>query len=99
VEEQVPPSQQLPLAQVTPEQLQEMKAIARERALAQTIAQQQEKQVEQLRSTPQVVYVRRNPTIAELLVLIVVCCGIITGVQWTWNTASSLLPRIEIKVK
>ena len=99
VEEQVPPSQQLKMAQVTPEQLEEMKAIARERALAQTIAQQQERQKEQPGTRPQVVYVRRNPTIAELLLLIVVCCGIVTGVQWTWNTASSLLPRIEIKVK
>ena len=87
------------MAQVTPEQLEEMKALARERALAQTIAQQQERQTEQLGIRPQVVYVRRNPTIAELLLLIVVCCGIVTGVQWTWNTASSLLPRIEIKVK
>lgn len=87
------------MAQVTPEQLEEMKALARERALAQTIAQQQERQREQAEIRPQVVYVRRNPTIAELLLLIVVCCGIVTGVQWTWNTASSLLPRIEIKVK
>ena len=48
---------------------------------------------------PQVVYVRRNLTVAELIVVFAIACGIVTGVQATWNFTSNLLPRIEIKAR
>lgn len=105
MEEQIPPSQppmpQPPMPQITPEMVAEMKARARELAVQQTIAQQavipqlQQPQLQQ----PQVVYVRRNLTVAEVLLVILLSCGIVTGVQWTWNIATNILPRIEIKMR
>lgn len=95
MEDQIPPSQPPAPPQITPEQLEEMKARAREMAIQQTLAQQA--------ATPQVqhqvVYVRRNLTVAELLLVFLLSCGIVTGIQWTWNMATNLLPRIEIKVR
>lgn len=46
-----------------------------------------------------VVYVRRNLTIAELLVIFAVSCGLVYGVPAAWNFVSQNLPRIEIKMK
>lgn len=99
MEEQIPPSQ-VPLqqvlnSQITPEQLAEMKARARELAIQQTI----EQRVAAVQQQPQVVYVRRNFTVAELLLVILLSCGIVTGIQVGWNTFSNLLPRIEVKVR
>lgn len=98
MEEQVSPSQvpaQPPLEpQITPEQLAEMKAIARERAIQQTIAQRAVAPQQ-----PQVIYVRRNFTVAELLLVILLSCGIVTGIQVSWNFVSNMLPRIEVKVR
>jgi len=48
---------------------------------------------------PQVVYVRRNLTVAELIVVFVISCGLVTGVQAAWNFAADVLPRIEIRSK
>ena len=48
---------------------------------------------------PQVVYLRRNLTVAELIVVFIIACGLVTGVQATWNFASNSLPRIEIKAR
>lgn len=102
MEEQVSPSQvpvQPPASpQITPEQLEEMKAIARERAIQQTMAQRAALS-QQPQQQPQVVYVRRNLTVAELLLVILLSCGIVTGIQVGWNTVSNLLPRIEVKVR
>jgi hypothetical protein len=95
MEEQVPPSQQPVPGQVTAEQLAEMKARARDMAIQQTLAQQ----AAMPQQIPQVVYVRRNLTVAELLLVFFISCGIVTGVQATWNFASAFLPRLEIKVK
>jgi hypothetical protein len=95
MEEQVPPSQAPAMAQITPEQLEAMKARARELALQQTIAQQSAVPKEQ----PQVVYVRRNLTVAEILVVLVISCGIVTGIQGAWHLATNVLPRIEIKMR
>ena len=95
MEDQVPPSQQPIPSPVTAEQLAEMKARARDLAIQQTLAQQAA--VQQQR--PQVVYVRRNLTVAELLLVFLISCGIVTGVQATWNLAANMLPRLEIKVK
>ena len=95
MEDQIPPSQPPAPPQITPKQLEEMKARAREMAIQQTLAQQAATPQVQ----PQVVYVRRNLTVAELLLVFLLSCGIVTGIQWTWNMATNLLPRIEIKVR
>jgi len=81
--------------QITPEQLAEMKARARELAIQQTIAQQAAMQQQQ----PRVIYVRRNLTVAEVLLVLLLSCGIVTGVQWTWNIVTNFLPRIEVKMR
>jgi len=100
-EQQVPPSQpayQQPLeAQITPEQLMEMKARARELAVQQALAQQT--QMTQPFQQPRVVYVRRNLTVAELLLVLLLSCGIVTGIQLIWRGLSEVLPRIEIRVR
>lgn len=102
MEEQVSPSQ-LPMQppaspQITPEQLEEMKAIARERAVQQTMAQRAA-MMQQPQQQPQVIYVRRNLTVAEMLLVILLSCGIVTGVQVGCNVVSNFLPRIEVKVR
>lgn len=99
MENQVPPSQ-APVefqgleGQITPEQLAELKARARQAAMQQAIAQQATFTAKQ----PNVVYVRRNLTVAEVLLVILLACGIVSGVQWSWKTLSDLIPRIEVKV-
>jgi hypothetical protein len=85
---------QAPEGQITPEMLTQMKARARELAIQQTMAQQPV-----MTQQPQVVYVRRNLTVAEMLLIILLSCGIVTGVQWTWNIVTNVLPRVEIKVR
>lgn len=83
--------------QITPEQLMEMKARARELAVQQTMAQQA--QMTQTVRPPQVIYVRRNLTVAELLLVLLLSCGIVTGIQWSWNFISNVLPRVEVRVR
>lgn len=95
MEDQIPSSQIAQPGTITPEQLAAMKARAKELAIQQTLAQQAQTTV----APSRVVYVRRNLTVAELLLLILLSCGIVTGIQWSWNTISNLLPRIEIKVR
>jgi len=99
MEEQIPPSQppmpQAPEGQITPEMLAQMKARARELAIQQAMAQQQQLPQQQ----PQIVYLRRNLTVAEVLLVILLSCGIVTGIQWGWNIATNVLPRVEIKVR
>ena len=99
MEEQVPPSQppvNPPVnPQLTPEVLAQMKARAKELAIQQTLAQN----VSSLPPKPQVIYVRRNLTIAEMIVIFTVSCVLVTGVQFTWNIVSDFLPKLEIKVK
>jgi len=105
MEEQIPPSQPpavLPQnmqpsleGQITPEQLAQLKARARDLAIQQTIAQQ----ASIPQPLPQVIYLRRNFTVAELLLVILLSCGIVTGIQWGWNMVSTNLPRIEIKMR
>jgi hypothetical protein len=46
-----------------------------------------------------VIYVRRNLTVAEVLLVLLLSCGIVTGVQWTWNIVTNFLPRIEVKMR
>jgi|GWRWMinimDraft_7_1066015.scaffolds.fasta_scaffold01608_2 hypothetical protein len=95
MEDQVPPSQSPIPTQITPDQLAEMKARAREMAIQQTLAQQ----VAIPQQRPQVVYLRRNLTVAEFLLVILLSCGLVTGIQAGWHFASNILPRLEIKVR
>jgi len=50
-------------------------------------------------SEPQIIYLRRNLTVAELGLLILLSCGLVTGIQAGWNFVSNHLPSIEIKAK
>lgn len=99
---------------ITPELLEQMKARAREEAIRMTILQQQAAAQEQedypigqpevpsrfqIPPQPQVVYVRRNLTVAELILVFAISCGVVTGLQATWHFVSNNLPRIEIKAR
>tara|TARA_R100000995_G_scaffold21382_1_gene8955 strand:+ start:458 stop:745 length:288 start_codon:yes stop_codon:yes gene_type:complete len=95
MEEQVPPSQPPVNPQITPEQLQQMKARARDLAIQQTLAQNAPVSPPQ----PQVIYVRRNLTLAEIAIILLLSCGLVTGVQFTWNVVNDFLPRLEINIK
>jgi hypothetical protein len=48
---------------------------------------------------PQIVYVRRNLTVAELLVMLILSIGIVTGFQFGWKIVTDNIPKIEIRVK
>lgn len=107
MEEKVP-SSNVPLSQpptpgITPEMLEMMKARAREEAIRQTIIQQQVQEQAtagfNAPNQPRIIYVRRNLTVAELILIIALACGLVTGVQASWNFASNILPRVEIKSK
>ena len=91
---QIPQQSTPPPGTITPEQLEVMKARAREAAVRTAMEQRQ-----QLVPTPQVVYVRRNFTVAELILVVFLACGLVTAVQVGWNFATKTLPRIEIKIK
>jgi hypothetical protein len=99
MEEQISPSQ-IPQqtmpnpGTITPEQLEVMKARAREAAV-RTV---QNQGFPLTAVKPQVVYLRRNLTVAELILVVLLSCGLVTGVQIGWNFAIKILPRIEIKV-
>jgi hypothetical protein len=109
------PQQQIPLQQpeITPETLELMKAQAKQMAIQQAMTQRsgQPQQPQQVpyptqqyvpRQNPQqsqVVYVRRNLTVAEFILIFVVSCGIVVGGQTIWNIGSKFLPSIEIRVK
>jgi hypothetical protein len=80
--------------QITPEMLAEMKARAMELAIQQTVPQRLPVEM-----SPQVVYVRRNLTVAELLLILLLSCGIVTGIQGLWYLGTNLLPRLEIRVR
>ncbi len=95
MEEQVPPSQPPVNPQITPEQLAQMKARARDLAIQQTLAQNAPVSPPQ----PQVIYVRRNLTLAEIVIILLLSCGLVTGVQFTWNIVNDFLPRLEINIK
>lgn len=125
MEDQIPPSQQPAPApqprqpemnQITLEQLEQMKAMAREAAitfqrqpdtawLANSIRQAMEqRQVTPPQSgvvppQPKVVYVRRNLTVAEVILLFLLTTTAVVGFQSVWGLVANHLPRIEVKVK
>lgn len=95
----IPPQMSQPIpGQLTPEDVERMKQQARELAIAQYMAQRQEPASQPV-SQPQIIYLRRNLTIAELLVIFVIATGIVTGIQVGWNFVSQNLPRIEVRIK
>jgi len=92
-ENQVPastPPQALPTIEdyLTPENLEQLKAQARMQAMQAARTQ--------VSPPGRVVYVRRNLTVAELIVVFLISCGLVLGIQGTWHLANNL-PRIEIK--
>ena len=92
MDSQLPPNQEQPQSQITVEQLQQMKEMARQQAIQQVVGQRQIEQPQQI------VYVRRNLTVAEVIAVFVISCGLVFGIQIGWNFATNVLPRIEIKV-
>ena len=115
MEEQVPASNFPPAQQgITPEQLEQLKARAREAAIMQTYAQQQKKVEYQIGEplppgtyvtnssinplAPKVVYVKRSLTVAEIGLMLLLSCGLVFGSQLAVNFAVNTLPRIEIKM-
>ena len=92
MDSQLPTNQEEPQTQITPEQLEQMKMMARQQAIQQVV---QQKQLEQQQK---IVYVRRNLTVAEVILVFVISCGLVFGIQASWNFATNLLPKIEIKV-
>jgi len=105
---QVPPAQ--PIAQqeftqapvdgrISLQDLEQMKARARELAIQQTLIQQRSAQQATQVQQPQVVYVRRNLTVAELLLVLLLSTGLVAVSQVSWNFISTSLPKIEVKIK
>jgi hypothetical protein len=37
--------------------------------------------------------------VAELILVFAIACGLVTGVQASWNFVSNMIPRLEIRVK
>jgi hypothetical protein len=117
MEEQIPASQ-VPqqLQGISPEQLAEMKARAREQAI-RMMKQQPPGPEGYLRAPeapvalpggymympeapePKIVYVRRNLTVAEILVIAVISCTVVGSIQGVWGFVSKNLPQIEVRVK
>jgi hypothetical protein len=110
----IPPQSQPPFpTELPPDFVEQLKARAREEAIRQTVLQKQNAMQEAAQAprpaplnpinfgatNPEVVYVRRNLTVAELIVVFVIACGLVTGVQAAWNFGSRILPNVEIRVK
>lgn len=112
VQNSTPPEFQPPM-KLSAEQIEMLKAVARERAIAQAAAEQPMQPLQtqriatpppsivppQPQQQPQIIYLRRNFTVAEILLILLLSCGIVTGVQALWGLGSRILPQIEIKVK
>ena len=103
MEEQISPSNLPPIQQgITPEQLEQLKARAREAAIMQTYQQQvAPSAVAAPPGSPQqqVVYIKRQLTVAEIILMLLLSCGLVFGIQLAVNFAVNTLPRIEIKMK
>ena len=84
MEEQISPSNFPPTQPgITPEQLEQLKARAREAAIMQVYQQQQQQPIPLGRPPEQVVYVKRPLTVAEIILMLALSCGIVFGVQLT----------------
>lgn len=91
---QPPEAPVVPGNRISAQDLELMKARARELAVQQTLMQQASAV-----QPPQVVYVRRNFTVAEIILIVALSCGIVSIAQAGWNFVSNTLPRLEIKLK
>ena len=96
MDSQLPPNQELPQPQpqpqITLEQLQQMKILARQQAVEQVRSQQQ------IEPPPKIIYVRRNLTVAELIAVFAISSFVVLGIPASWNFITNYLPRIEVKV-
>jgi hypothetical protein len=97
---QAAPQYQEPVPPAYPD-IEAMKAQARELAIQQVMASRttpvaapSPQQV-----PPKVIYVRRNLTVAELIVVFAIAWGIVAGIPFLWNSVANRLPQIEIKLK
>jgi len=105
-ENQVPASTppqipQIPEGYISPEILEQLKAQARVQAIQATLNQSVPpapvRPAPRPASAPdRVVYVRRNLTVAELIIVFMLSCGLVLGIQGGWHLANNL-PRIEVK--
>ena len=107
-EENIPPENpnESPInTRITAEQVAQMKALAREQAIQQALLNK--KVMERQKPLPfnspppvreKIVYVRRNLTVAEVIVVFAISFGVVIGIPAAWNFASNLLPRVEIKL-
>jgi len=107
-EENMPPesSNEPPIPnRITAEQVAQMKALAREQAIQQALLNK--KVMERQNPLPfnspppvreKIVYVRRNLTVAEVIVVFAISLGVVIGIPAAWNFANNILPRIEVKV-
>jgi hypothetical protein len=110
VQNSVPPEFKS-MPKLSAEQVEMLKAVARERAIAQAAAEAPPQPPQNQRIAapppsmvppqvqPQVIYVRRNFTVAELLLILLLSCGLVAGTQALWGLGSRILPQVEIKVK
>lgn len=102
--------------QLTPEQVAELKRIAKERAIQQVMEQRAAAGMPPAPSgnfptqtpnnnfptqapEPNIVYLRRPLTVAEIIIVFVISCGIVTGGQLIWQGVTNFLPRLEIRMK
>jgi len=82
------------------EQVAEMKRLAMEQAIRQYEAQRTALEPTQtllFNQNERIVYVKRNLTIAELILIFALATGIVTAFQAGWTFVSNNMPRIEIK--
>lgn len=103
MEEQIP-SNQPEQQRFTPEMLEQLKRQAKELAIQQALqqrlaAEQNQSQPPAPSKTPTTIVRRRNLTLAELLVMLAVSCGLVFGLQSCWNYTSNILPKIEVKIQ
>jgi hypothetical protein len=100
------PQSKAAFSEMNADQIQEMKRLALQQAIDQYNAQQEERQrtaqvpaPAPLPQTPNVVYVKRNLTIAEIGLVLLLATGILGALQFAGNFVIQNLPTIEIKTK
>lgn len=100
------PQSKPPFSEMNADQIQEMKRLALQQAIDQYEAQQQDRQrmgqvpaPTPLQQPTNVVYVKRNLTVAEIGLVILLATGIVSLLQFTGNVVIQNLPTIEIKAK
>ncbi len=87
----VPPSQ-VPQPQQQPGYTAEEIAYLKAQAMNEAV-----KRVSAAPPQTRVIYQRRNLTVAEWLVTLLLATGIVAGIQGAWYVASDIIPRIEIR--